>query len=283
MKRNLFLLLLFGLLTNVADAQSWVPSEQEDSVLKDHYIELKSRARAVCDEVFADYCLRFNVPKTDRGLLKSWLAIREERKIVCDYLYPDSVVRRVKAKHAIEELYQDSIDIILIPYNANISGENLSYALKAVRALSLDNTQYEYLRQQALGVAHQLRKNPRKDVWGQEMKVLENALTTEQLNIFFTLKNGAVVSQKTQKAWSQLKKAGLTEQLDSVTEYGKAFLYYSEQQKITDLYKKNNSLRNRNLAELSKQMPLAIKMLDALSKQKRREEKTKNVSKEYVW
>lgn len=283
MKKWLIAFLLLDLSVNVARAQSWEPSEQEAQVLLAHYDELEARALAARDEVFADFCLRYNVPKTSRQKLKQWLTIREERKAICNYLYPDSVVSRVKAKRAIDELYQDSIDIILIPFNAYISGENLSYALKAVPVLSLDSTQHEYLRQQALDVAHQLRKNPRKDVWGQEMKVIESTLTTEQLNRFFTLKNGAVVSQKTHKAWNQLKAAGLTEELDSASEYPRAFLYYLEQQKITDLYKKNNSLRNRNLSELSKQMPLAVKMLDALEKKKRNEAKPKEVSKDIVW
>ena len=284
MKKRLFVCLLFGLTAIVAGAQSWEPSEQEISVLLAHYDELKARAHAARDEVFADFCLRYNVPKTSRQKLKQWLTIREERKAICNYLYPDSVIRRVKAKRAIDELYQDSIDIIMIPYNAYISGENLSYALKAVPALALDSAQYEYLRQQALDVAHQLRKNPRQDVWGQEMKVIENTLTIEQLNRFFILKNGALVSQKTRKAWNRLQEAGLTEELDSAAEYPRAFLYYSEQQKIMDLYKKNNNLRKKNLTELSRQMPLAVKMLDALEKQqKRNETRQQEVSKEYVW
>jgi len=128
-----------------------------------------------------------------------------------------------------------------------------------------------------------LRENPRKDVWEQEMKILVNTLSKKQQDRFFSLKNGVKVGTKTRQTWEKLKNAGLVEELDSAREWARTVMYYTEEQKVMDLYKKNANMRRKNLAELSRQMPLAVKMLDALEKQRRNEEKKENVGKEYVW
>lgn len=283
MKKKLLFCLLLGLTVCGANGQSRMPSEQEDSVLREHYEELKASAFPVYNEAYTALCLKYNVPKSARKSLRHWLALREERKVAQNYIYPDSIVKRVKVKNALDALYQDSIDIILIPFNSNISGENISYALKIASALNLDTAQHEYLKEQALAFARQLRENPRKDVWEQEMKILVNTLSKKQQDRFFSLKNGVKVGTKTRQTWEKLKNAGLVEELDSAREWARTVMYYTEEQKVMDLYKKNANMRRKNLAELSRQMPLAVKMLDALEKQRRNEEKKENVGKEYVW
>ncbi|MBR1449441.1 MAG: hypothetical protein IJ588_11935 [Prevotella sp.] len=283
MKKKLLFCLLLGLAVCGAKGQSRIPSEQEDSVLREHYEELKASAYTIYNEAYTALCLKYNVPKSARKPLRHWLALREERKVAQNYIYPDSIVKRVMAKNALDELYQDSIDIILIPYNSNISGENISYALKIASALNLDSAQHDYLKEQALVFARQLRENPRKDIWDQEMKILTNTLSKKQQDRFFSLKNGVKVGAKTRQTWEKLKDAGLTEELDSASEWARTVMYYSEEQKVWDLYKKNANLRKKNLAELSRQMPPAVRMLDALEKQRRYEEKKGNAVKELVW
>lgn len=65
-----------------------------------------------------------------------------------------------------------------------------------------------------------------------------------------------------------------------------AISYFYERQKIMDLYRYYGTSKKKHLAELNKQMPKIILMLDAIDKKKRLVEKEKEkgtVSKEFVW
>lgn len=282
MKRKKLLCLLMGFVATMANAQLLSPTE-EMSVLIEHEQDLAMQTKLASEEAYEELCIRFNVPRVEKQRLTQLLEKREMRKLAYIYIYPNSAYDRVRSRLAIDSVFQDSIDLALIPFNSNIAGENISYVLKAGKACKLDDAQRKHIEQQALELAHQLRKNPRANVWKQEMNVLRKTLTEKQLKLFFSLKNGAKVGNKLKEDWTKLTEAGLVTELDSVTDRAKASKFYHLQQQIMDLNKYDNNTKKRHLAELSKQMPLWVKLIDALEKQKRVDARKKEISKDYVW
>lgn len=226
----------------------------------------------------------FNVPEKDMTKLVFFVKNREFKYICQDILYKDSLDRRVKNKITIERVFQDSINTILIPTcQHHISGENLSYALHCRNMLDLDSAQYAYIMDKALSMARRIRKDYRVNLWNEEMKVLRKTLDKGQLWSFFRRKNYLKVLDEFDKAWDKLKKADLTEQLDSAKDAKEAIKYMHSRQMIKDLYRGYGTSQKKYLAELDKSKPKMMRMLDGIDKKARVEEKRKTVGKEFVW
>ena len=259
----------------------------EGQVYRAHADDILPQVFNRCDELSMEIHLRYVCSPSKDEKLGQYLLQRELRKACYDYILPDSIKRRVMIKMRIDTQYQDSIDMLLIPeYYNRISGDNISYALHARRAVRMDSTQYDYLMGKALDMAHRLRRNPRLNVWNEEMEILTKTLTKEQLDRFFRDKNARSVTKEMQAGWKRLTDAGLAEQLDSVNDMARAYFYFQERQKIKDLYKYNSTAQRKHLAELNKSMPTMIRMLDGLDKKARIEENERNnktVGKEFVW
>lgn len=269
---------------------SQVPSfltKAEGRVYQAHADEILPRVSYRHDELMLETHARYVCSPSKDEKLGQYLFQREIRKACYDYIWPDSVRLRSLAKMRVDTQYQDSIDMLLIPeYYNRISGDNISYALHAKRAVRMDSTQYDYLMGKALDMAHRLRRNPRLNVWNEEMEILTKTLTKEQLDRFFRDKNARSVTKEMQAGWKRLTDAGLAEQLDSVNDMARAYYYFQERQKIKDLYRYNGTTQRKHLAELNKSMPTMIKMLDGLDKKARIEENERNnktVGKEFVW
>ena len=262
-------------------------TKPEGRVYQAHAAEILPRVNYRHDELMLETHARYVCSPSKDEKLGQYLFQREIRKACYDYIWPDSVRLRSLAKMRIDTQYQDSIDILLIPeYYNRISGDNISYALHARRAVRMDSTQYNYLMGKALDMAHRLRKNPRLNVWNEEMEILTKTLTKEQLDRFFHDKNARSVTKEIHAGWKRLVDAGLAEQLDSVNDVARAYYYFQDRQKIRDLYKYNGTAQRKYLAELNKNMPTMIRMLDGLDKKARldnEEKKNKTVGKEFVW
>ena len=101
----------------------------------------------------------------------------------------------------------------------------------------------------------------------------------------FVNKNSGIVTLEFNRAWKKLKEAGLTEQLDSAKDANDAINYMFNRQMIKDLYRSYGTPQKKYLAELDKNKPKMMSMLEGLEKKARmkEEEKTKTVSKEFVW
>ncbi len=262
-------------------------TKPEGRVYQAHADEILPRVNYRHDELMLETHARYVCSPSKDEKLGQYLFQREIRKACYDYIWPDSVRLRSLAKMRVDTQYQDSIDMLLIPeYYNRISGDNISYALHAKRAVRMDSTQYDYLMGKALDMAHRLRRNPRLNVWNEEMEILTKTLTKEQLDRFFRDKNARSVTKEMQAGWKRLTDAGLAEQLDSVNDMARAYFYFHERQKIKDLYKYNGTAQRKHLAELNKSMPTMVRMLDGLDKKARLEENERNnktVGKEFVW
>lgn len=282
--KTILLCIVLALLCLSAKAEVLRCTIQEKDVylankeLVDSMLDFRSR-----EEVAKIYHF-FNVPEKDMTRLEFFVRNREFKYICQDILYKDSLDRRVKNKITIERVFQDSINTILIPTcQHHISGENLSYALHCRNMLDLDSAQYAYIMDKALSMARRIRKDYRVNLWNEEMKVLRKTLDKGQLWSFFRRKNYLKVLDEFDKAWDKLKKADLTEQLDSAKDAKEAIKYMHSRQMIKDLYRGYGTSQKKYLAELDKSKPKMMRMLDGIDKKARVEEKRKTVGKEFVW
>lgn len=284
MYKTVLIMTIAATMAQAANAQAGIGlTDEERAATEKHKKELAQRSRLNGEEAFATLCIKYYVPKSKSKELSDLVMLRERRKAAYDYIHEKSPARRASAKLAIDSAFQDSIDVRLIPFNKGISGENISFAMRLMPILNLDEAQSAYIVQKALDIAGQLRKNPRKNVWNDEINALRQSLNAKQLDCFFTHKNAGKVTSLMRQTWSKLCEAGMAARLDSARDCAQAYMYYMEQQKINDIYRYYGTSKKKYLAELSKRMPEMVRLNDSLGKRKRMEARKKEVGKEYIW
>ena len=237
-------------------------------------------------EAFEEIVIKYHIPKGESENIRRLLTDRETRKFACNFTHKDSARERVLEKMRIDSIYQDSLDIILIPYNKGISGDNISYAMLIGDIMKLDSAQETAVRSLALDISRKYRKNPRLDVWKEEMAFLTSTLNSHQQDVFFSMKNAISASDELRAAWKKVKEAGLAEQTDSAEDCAKAYFYFLERQKIKDIYRHDRSLQRKCLADLGKRKPLLLKLTDGIereAKMRKDEETQDSVGKDFVW
>lgn len=285
MKRTI-IFILAALAMMQCKAQSVLMPEQESNVMNEKRAVVEEQARFASTEQYADLCIKYHVKKWFGPRLKQILAERETKKVCYNYIYENMPFKRARAKREIDSLYQDSIDIRLIPYNKNISGEYVSFALAPWFIRHLDSTQIQAFSACALNLAHKLRKDPKYDTWPEERKAITSILKPRDVERFFVKKNGRKISQDFHTTWDRLKKAGLTAQLDSVSDGALCVMYYEKTYAINDLYQSDKAARRKALATLNGRKPLMIRLLDGLNKKEALEKKNKQqqkIGKDFVW
>ena len=284
-QKVLFSMLLFSFSIGVpAQKQVQIWSDAEEAILEAHAEEIKQVGHENAEEAFIQITRTFNVSNHSASKV-GWLILRREnQKAACKFVYPDDVERRTLKKMEIDKIYQDSIDILLIPHN-KLSGDNISLALLVSERLKLSLEQMQKTEAKALDIEHRIQNDRQLDVWDEELNFLKNTLSSKQFKEFFVIKNGKRVIEMKDKAWEKLAAEGLTSGLDSVKVCREACWFYDEQEKIKDLYKNNPKSEQKMLSELNRRKPMMLKMLDGIDKRKKmEEEKTKeNIGKDFVW
>ncbi len=287
MKNKILLSIALALIHSTAWAQFYRCTKAEKDVFDQHPDEILNLTRFRTDEECVRLNVRYYIPADKQPLIRQYVSNREFHKVCLEYLLPDSLQQRVLAKIRLDEHYQDSIDMILIPeFENKVSGDNISFALHSRKHIKLDTAQYEYLLAKAIDMTHRIRRNRTLNVWNEEMDVLRKTLSKEQLYKFFRNKNSPKVTEEARQAWKRICEAGLSEQLDSAKDMSLAISYFNERQKIKDIYRYYGTSQKKYLAELSKQMPPMVKMLDAIDKKARKKEEEKKngtVGKEFIW
>lgn len=259
----------------------------EQEVFNAHKAELAMRSEIAGEDTYTEMCMKYHVPKSQSKKLAELLKLREKRKATYDYIYPSSTVNRTRAKMAVDSAFQDKIDAILIPFN-DMSGENISLALRGRKAFKLDDAQYEYLMNNALSMCKRIRKDRRTDVWNEEMSILRKTLSKKQFESLLVEKNLHTVTIRTRAAWKKLHDEGLTEELDSVSDCARLYMHFMEEEKIRCVYRNFSTERKKRLAELDKGMPKIAKMYYALTKKesddkKRKQQQESNKPKGIIW
>ncbi len=285
-KKRMILLCLALIAAYVAKAQSVLRPESEQAIKQEKLEAINEQAKIASSEDFANLCISYKVMKKFSPRLKEILSEREQRKACYNYIYSNAPYKRARAKMEIDSLYQDSIDIRLIPYNKNISGEYMSIALFEEKTLRLDSAQYNAIKRCALDLAHRLRKNPKLDTWPEERQVITTSLSPKQVEKLLVRKNGKKIAEDFHKAWNRLKEAGLTQQLDSVSDGALAVVYLEKSYVIKDLYQRDKRARRAAMTQLDKRKPIIMRLLDGLNKKEaleKKEENQQSIGKDFVW
>ena len=280
MKKIIFLLLCFVCVTQNTFSQIIPFSDRELEIVSEYHDEMESRCNIAAEDAFSQLRLKYFVYPSFSEYLQSLFLERETRKASYDYMGLSSE-QRVVSKMMIDSLYQDSIDAKLLLYN-DIAGEALSLALRLKSVLKIDDNVYHAILTDGIGIVRQKRNLLNRNYDVLEMNSLKRNLSRKQINTLLCTKNVKYVSLKTDSIWNKIQKAGLTESLDSVKEYARAYNYILQEKNIFDLYVGNEKLVRNNINDLKSHKPLVIRLLESLNDGEKKE-KNKSVNKNMVW
>lgn len=262
--------MLFAMYFMASQAQTSYRILSEEDTLDAHFKEIVKETNFGVQECEVALRLKYRVSQGMAHVIGRFIREREWRKACYNYIYNDSVFARVKCKQEIDSVYRDSLNLFLIPVKGNtISGENISFALRYKDTLNLDDAQYQYMMDKALSMARQLYQNPKTNVWNEDIEVLEESLSSEQLDRFFMFKYAMSITHTLYSGWKKIVDAGLSGYLDNTADVNKAYRYYLEQKKIKDIYRYRSSAQRKALAELDKHKPDMVRMLETIEKNAR--------------
>lgn len=282
MKKALLIVLMAACVPQMY-AQKWAYTKEETKVIQEHGGEILPQVAIASEDAMAALQLKYRYAETDGEHLRRLFREREQRKAAHNYL-ESNPRERVMEKQKIDSLYQDSINVFLIPYNYNISGHLISLALRMSDPLQVSTKNRKRMMDKALDFARRLRRNPYVNFKKEEINALKKSLTGKQLELVIDEKNRLQAQVKAQRAWDALEKAGVSYELDSLPQVSRAHLYYLIEMRYWDLYVEDNVVRDRNLQDLYKSKPKIIKMYEAIEEKKRiKEKKEKSVGVEFSW
>lgn len=262
MKKKLIFFVQLFLLSATSFAVAQVPPD----TLRKYRQVINETANENGHEAYIEMRDKYVVDRRDVKRIQRLLFKREKRKAICRYMYPNSIHDRVKAKRHIDEIYRDSLDAILIPFNKGISGENISAALLTARALKMDESKYKAVLDKALSIAHQRRSNPDIDTWDEELNLIKATFDKDQMRNFFSIKDSREATDRMNEAWKAVCEAGQAEELDSATECARAYMYIREELRLRCIYRNKKDILDRNLKNLHRQMPPLLRRQEALLK-----------------
>lgn len=258
-------------------------TEEETKCLEKHTEAVLKLSSFNGMNAFAELCYRYLVPSVQSEYLRDLFLERERRKYLYNIMVQDAYYR-VQKQLFIDSLYQDSIDIRLIPYNKQIAGELISLSLY-LPTMKLTTIQKNKLLDTGLKIAKKLRHNPRYNYDVEVMDSLKHQLSSNQLRTLLSARNMDAALEKARVAWNKIEKAGLIQGLDSTKEISLAQYYYIEEFTINDMYVGNEEYRMRNMRDLWAKQPKLVLMYESLRQKesliKKKEEKEKNLN--LIW
>lgn len=288
MRILLSLLLCTITLTVSAQTGSLLSPSEEEHVLNRTYHgrSIKNAAKAFGIERFLELSISKKVPVGYKDSITNLFTRCETRKLCYNSIYEKMDVKRVLAKLSIDSIYRDSVNRLIIPYNKDIGGENMSFALFQSSKLELTENQSEKILDTAISISHKLYKHPSYNCWEDEMQSLTSVLSKTQLSSFFLFKHSVSIVNQTSDMWKTLQEKGLTEGLDSAREFRRSYAYLADKCKINDLYRHHSSERRAYIADLKNSRPKMIVLYEGVEKRRKiEEERNKNQSSEknFIW
>lgn len=250
-------------------------SDEETRVYADNYDALAFRCNIAGQDALTELGQKYYVPKDCSMFLYHLFVEREVRKATYDYTRHNPI-DRVRCKRMIDSLYQDSVDVRLMPYNQGIAGENISISLRMAKTLGISADRRADIMKLGLYVARQLRKNPRYYYDAVVMDSLRTFMTRKQLTDMLRSKNVVRAVNMARKAWKEVVAAGLIENEDSAECCDKAIEYYLQERVINDMYVGHDKALKSNLRELWKHQPLIVRMKESMRKKESMEQERRN-------
>jgi len=265
-------------------SQQLVLTPLEQKLWEQHQNEIETHTRFLYEDLSYQMANTYVIPPSMKTKIDQYIHDKEQRKYLCNYKQYDHISDRVFDKQAIDSLYLDSIFANLVPYNPQMTGHAISLTLYFAKELSLTEENVKSLTVDAVDFARRLYRNPCAYFATDEIIALKRELTQNQLKDVLEEKNSKDAELKAVQAWNALRKAGLTSDLDSINDTGRAYLYYRSEMCIKDYHVDNKELLENNLADIYRHKPRIIQMYEGLWQKKQIQKKyEKKVGSEYSW
>lgn len=287
MKLKPLLLLAMSCWCGGLNSQTLSYTKEEKNILAEHEGELMQFVNVVCEDAFTALRIKFRVNNEDNRHLMRLVCEREYRKYARNFI-DDNAVTRVREKMRIDSLFQDSIDALLIPYNHQISGENISMALQLSEHFKLSNKKHRYLMDKALAFARKKRRDPHVWYAREEIDAMKKVLSRKQIETVINEKNYDRAHLRACQIWNDLEKAGLSEELDSATQMYLLDKYFTLDMFYRDYFVGDDVTMRNNLDDLYRQRPRGIKMHEAMRtrgdvRAAAKDERKKKVGDTFAW
>ena len=256
----------------------------EQSTYDKFKTEIEVNAQFAYEDEFVRLSKKYEVPDNKKELIGRYCHDKELKKYICNYKNYESLACRLAEKEQIDSVYMDSIFAHLVPYNPQMTGRAISLALYFADLLSLTPEDVSVLTENAVDYARRLSRNPCTSFAAEEMAVLKNVLNYNQLRDLLEEKNSKEAFSKANWAWEKLKAARLTNELDSLKDVQRAYLYYRSELCIRDYYVSEEETLNNNLKDLYSHKPRIITMYEGLERRKQIQQRhEKKVGMEFAW
>lgn len=284
MKRNLLATAVGLLLASSAHPAILEWSQNEIHTYLENREALGFRCKVAAEDAFQEMRQIYYLPSEDETFVYQLMLERETRKATYDYIC-DTPWERVENKKRIDDLYQDSIDVRLLPHNDNMVGETVCISLRFAPKIGVSAENYDKIMQLGLKVCKHLRKDPRYNYDVEVMDSLRNYMTKNQLYEVLASKYALECINKGVTAWNYLKNAGMIENEDSALCCSQAIDYYIMESVINEMFNGHEKQLKKNLSDLWKKQPLIVRMDGAVKKKdalvKKKEEEDSN--NEMAW
>jgi len=258
--------------------QGLTPKEAE--VYSQHQDEINFFTKFTVEDQMTEFSKKYKIP--DKYYTEVWNLVneREIRLTAYNFIYPDSLLSRYKAKEKVKNQYNTAITRQLLFAGVNVTTENLNSVLKIKDVLKLTKTQVDTVSEKAIELNGLLQRHPHIDLWAHELSILNKTLSTDQMDLFLSYKNGNLINKKIKNVWSKLKANNMTADLDSVQEYNKLYPFYYKIYKTADLYSENDSLKREVWKVINEQAPASLKRYNTI---KNKKGSSQSYNGNYIW
>lgn len=286
MKRNLLITAIGLFFASISHASILEWTQEEAQIYEENTDALSFRCRIAAEDAFQELRQEYYLPKEDEAFVYLLMLEREKRKATYDYICKKPW-DRVTNKKRLDDLYQDSIDVRLLPHNDKVAGANISIALRLANKLKVSHENYSNILSLGLNISKHLRKDRNYNFNIEVMDSLRNYLTKEQLYRILSSKHAVACVNKGKAAWQALKNADMIEKEDSASCCDQAIDYYITECIVNEMYVGHEKQLRKNLSDLWKHQPLIVRMIGAVKKKealaKKKEEENKNNNNEMIW
>lgn len=284
MKRKLLVTAMGFLTLTSVHGSDFKWTEDELRIYEENVKDMSFRCKIAAQDAFQELRQTYYLPQEDENFVYKLILEREVRKATYDYLSETSK-DRVANKKRLNDLYQDSIDVRLLPHNDKVAGANVSISLRFAQKLGVSTENYNKIIRLGISICKHLRKNPRYNYDVEVMDSLRNILSKDQLAWVLRAKNATPAVDKGIATWNEVKAAGLIENEDSASCTQNAIEYFLEEYVINDMFVGHDKVLKKNLSDLWKKQPLIVRMNGSIKKKeelaKKKEEE--NERNEMAW
>ncbi len=250
----------------VALAQTNSMSENEKNCYLKHKNEIDIRSEIASEDLFRELTTSYSIKLIYEAELKNICNILEMRKVICDYLQPKDHKKRFWLKKGIIDYYHDSIDRIVILSGNDVSSPSMAVIFKFSDYIKLTPEQVDNLVKTAITHKQILKSEPRKNMWKEELSILQRELSEEQLERFFNQKNSRIALRSAVTHWNRLNENGLTNDLDSARSVNQMYVHILKKQKAADIYFDDENQKRKAWSEIDQFAPLAMNRSYEISK-----------------